>query len=80
MKIAVLPAIRGNTLDALPCSVIFYGHRTRAQKGERSMDEMNTNELNQFLENIAQIIELTFPNDETAQKSAEIVRQSKVKA
>ena len=44
------------------------------------MDEMTSNELNQFLENIAQIIELTFPNDETAQKSADIVRKSKVKA
>ena len=44
------------------------------------MDERMTDEaLNQYLESIAKVIELTFPNDETAVKAAEIVRDSKVK-
>lgn len=41
------------------------------------MDEMTTAELNQFLENIAKLIE---SNAQNAQSAAEIVRQSKVKA
>lgn len=41
------------------------------------MDEMTTAELNQFLENIAKLIEATADNVEAA---AEIVRDSKVKA
>lgn len=36
--------------------------------------------LNQYLESIAKIIELTFPEDDTAKKAAEIVRDGKVKA
>ena len=38
---------------------------------------MTTAELNQYLENIAKLIEATAENDETA---AKIVRDSKVKA
>ncbi len=41
------------------------------------MDEMTTAELNQYLENIAKLIESNANNVETA---AQIVRDSKVKA
>ena len=41
------------------------------------MDEMTTAELNQYLENIAKLIE---SNAQNAAAAAEIVRQSKVKA
>lgn len=41
------------------------------------MDEMTTAELNQFLENIAKLIEATATDTEAA---AKIVRESKVKA
>jgi len=41
------------------------------------MDEMTTAELNQFLENIAKLIEAPATDVETA---AKIVRESKVKA
>lgn len=41
------------------------------------MSEMTTAELNQFLENIAKLIEATAKSPEA---SAEIVRDSKVKA
>ena len=41
------------------------------------MDEMTTAALNQFLENIARLIEATA---ETPEAAAEIVRDSKVKA
>lgn len=41
---------------------------------------MTDEALNQYLESIAKIIELTFPEDETAKKAAEIVRDGKVKA
>ena len=41
------------------------------------MDAMNTAELNQYLENIAKLIELSAKDPETA---AKIVRDSKVKA
>lgn len=44
------------------------------------MDERMTDEAyNQSLENIAKIVELSFPNDETAMKAAEIIRNSKIK-
>ena len=67
-----IPLTRGREHDTL--------HTTPAPKGERSMDEHMTDEaLNQYLESIAKVIELTFPNDETAVKAAEIVRDSKVK-
>ena len=46
-------------------------------KGSEGMDEMTTAELNQFLENIAKLIEATAKTPEAA---AEIVRDSKVKA
>ena len=41
------------------------------------MDEMTTAELNQYLENIAKLIEA---NDTDAASAAQIVRESKVKA
>lgn len=41
------------------------------------MDEMNTAELNQYLENIAKLIEATAKDPATA---AQIVRDSKVTA
>lgn len=41
------------------------------------MDEMTAAELNQFLENIAKLIEATAEN---AEQAAEIVRNSKVTA
>lgn len=41
------------------------------------MQEMTTAELNQYLENIAKLIETTAENAEAA---AKIVRESKVKA
>ena len=44
------------------------------------MDELMTDEAyNQNLENIAKIVELTFPYDETAAKAAQIIRDSKIK-
>ena len=47
------------------------------RKGSEEMSEMTTAELNQFLENIAKLIEATAKSPEAA---AEIVRDSKVKA
>ena len=41
------------------------------------MDEMTTAELNQYLENIAELIEA---NAKDAASAAQIVRESKVKA
>ena len=46
-------------------------------KGSEDVEEMTTAELNQFLENIAKLIEATANDAETA---AKIVRDSKVKA
>lgn len=46
-------------------------------KGSEDMDEMNTAELNQYLENIAKLIEA---NADSAEAAAQIVRDSKVKA
>lgn len=46
-------------------------------KGSEDMDEMTTAELNQYLENIAKLIEATATNPESA---AKLVRDSKVKA
>lgn len=44
------------------------------------MEQTMTDEAyNQSLENIAKIIELSYPNNETAKKAAEIVRDSKIK-
>lgn len=47
------------------------------QKGSEDVDEMTTAELNQYLENIAKLIEANATNAETA---AQIVRDSKVTA
>lgn len=46
-------------------------------KGSEEVDEMTTAELNQYLENIAKLIEANATNAETA---AQIVRDSKVTA
>lgn len=43
------------------------------------MEEMTDEALNQYLENIAKLIEATIKNEEAATKAAEIVRDSKVK-
>lgn len=44
------------------------------------MDEMTSAELNQYLENIARLIEKSVENAEAAKEAAKIVRDSKVKA
>ncbi len=44
------------------------------------MDEMSSAELNQYLENIAKLIELSVKDAEAAEQAAKIVRDSKVKA
>lgn len=46
-------------------------------KGSEDMDEMTSAELNQYLENIAKLIESTAKD---AKDAAKIVRDSKVKA
>lgn len=46
-------------------------------KGSEDLDNMTTAELNQYLENIAKLIEVTA---KTTEEAAEIVRDSKVKA
>lgn len=46
-------------------------------KGSEEVDEMTTAELNQYLENIAKLIEANAKDAETA---AQIVRDSKVMA
>ena len=46
-------------------------------KGSEDMDEMSSAELNQYLENIAKLIEATATTPEDA---AKIVRDSKVNA
>ena len=50
---------------------------TPLTEGSEAMDTMTTAELNQFLENIAKLIEATAKDPEAA---AKIVRDSKVKA
>ena len=47
------------------------------KKGSEGMDEMTTAELNQYLENIAKLIE---SNAKDSEDAAKIVRDSKVKA
>ena len=58
-----------------------YNHTRKAgaalKKGSEDMDPMTTAELNQYLENIAKLIEATAKDTEAA---AKIVRDSKVKA
>lgn len=44
------------------------------------MDEMTSAELNQYLENIAKLIESRVKDAEAAEEAAKIVRDSKVKA
>ena len=44
------------------------------------MDEMTSAELNQYLENIAKLIEAKVEDAKAAEKAARIVRDSKVKA
>ena len=50
---------------------------TPDMKGGEDMDEMSSAQLNQYLENIAKLIEATAKDPEAA---AKIVRDSKVKA
>lgn len=51
--------------------------QTPLTKGSEEVDEMTTAELNQYLENIAKLIEANAKDAETA---AQIVRDSKVTA
>lgn len=44
------------------------------------MDEMTSAELNQYLENIAKLIEAKVEDAKAAEEAAKIVRDSKVKA
>ncbi len=44
------------------------------------MDEMTSAELNQYLENIAKLIEARVEDAKAAEEAAKIVRDSKVKA
>ena len=44
------------------------------------MDEMTSAELNQYLENIAKLIEANAKDAKAAEEAAKIVRDSKVKA
>ena len=60
-----------------PCYTIGVRQGRTLSKGSEGMDEMTTAELNQFLENIAKLIEATANDTEAA---AKIVRDSKVKA
>ena len=50
---------------------------TPLTKGSEDLDEMTTAELNQYLENIAKLIEATAKDPEAA---AQIVRDSKITA
>ena len=61
---------------------IYYNKKCKAevnllQKGSEDVDEMTTAELNQYLENIAKLIEA---NAKDAESAAQIVRDSKVTA
>ena len=61
---------------------IYYNGKCKAEvksltKGSEDVDEMTTAELNQYLENIAKLIEANAKDAETA---AQIVRDSKVTA
>ena len=61
---------------------IYYNEKCKAEvkpltKGSEDVDEMTTAELNQYLENIAKLIEANAKDAETA---AQIVRDSKVTA
>jgi hypothetical protein len=56
---------------------ILVRQREPLMKGSEEMDQMTTAELNQYLENIAKLIEATAKDPESA---AKIVRDSKVKA
>ena len=58
-------------------SIYYFGIDEICEEGGGLMDEMTTAELNQFLENIAKLIE---SNAQNAQSAAEIIRQSKIKA
>ena len=58
--------------------IVHVRQSTQAlRKGSEGMNEMTTAELNQYLENIAKLIEATAKDTEAA---AKIVRDSKVKA
>ena len=57
--------------------ILVRQSRQALMKGGRNMDEMSSAELNQYLENIAKLIEATAKDPEEA---AKIVRDSKVKA
>lgn len=58
-------------------NILVRQRRKPFQKGSEGMDEMTTAELNQYLENIAKLIEATAKDAEAA---AKLVRDSKIKA
>ncbi len=62
--------------DYIQYNILVRQGKTLTEGGEE-MEEMTTAELNQYLENIAKLIEATAENTEEA---AKIVRDSKVKA
>ena len=63
-------------------SIIILVRQGRpAPYGRREdMDEMTSAELNQYLENIAKLIEANVKDAKAAEEAAKIVRDSKVKA
>lgn len=68
------------TIDKYIIFVYNVSVRQRSRpltKGSEDVSEMTTAELNQFLENIAKLIEA---NAQNAEAAAQIVRDSKVKA
>lgn len=63
-----------------PKEIVYNDNRKAGlslKRGSEVMDELTTAELNQYLENIAQLIEANAQDTEAA---ARIVRDSKVKA
>ena len=77
--------IMSTSLYNMPCCNIVHTrvqYKSKAeanllQKGSEDVDEMTTAELNQYLENIAKLIEA---NEKDAETAAQIVRDSKVTA
>ena len=53
---------------------------TAPYERREDMDEMTSAELNQYLENIAKLIEANVKDAKAAEEAAKIVRDSKVKA
>lgn len=66
---------------AVPGELVAHGLLTHPEVcGREDMDEMTSAELNQYLENIAKLIESSVEDTKAAEQAAKIVRDSKVKA